>query len=168
MYLFCPLPLFIHNYNEAEVLLMVFMVKKESGCWFRCRLCFAALLILLVEKHLRISACLITFCFCVLAPLGSRVHVGDNELWAAAVLLAGEPRRDQPAGAGNQAAEARQLPPCPLLTDDALLVLRSQWEAQLHRARGEDQVRCFFLKSSHWTIYYSRLNLHGWPLCINF
>lgn len=126
MYLFCPLPLFIHNYNEAEVLLMVFMVKKESGCWFRCRLCFAALLILLVEKHLRISACLITFCFCVLAPLGSRVHVGDNELWAAAVLLAGEPRRDQPAGAGNQAAEARQLPPCPLLTDDALLVLRSQ------------------------------------------
>lgn len=70
----------------------------------------------------------------------SRVHVGDNELRPAAVLLAGEQRRDQPAGTGDQAAQAGQLPPRPLLAHDPLLVLRPQRETQLHGAGGQDQV----------------------------
>lgn len=68
------------------------------------------------------------------------MHVGDNELRAAAVFLAREQRRDQPTGAGNQAAQTRQLPSRPLLAHDTLLVLRPQRETQLHRAGGQDQV----------------------------
>lgn len=76
----------------------------------------------------------------VFALPDSCVHVGDNELWAAAVFLAWEQRCNQPAGTGNQAAQARQLPSCPLLAHDPLLVLRPQREAQLHWAGGQDQV----------------------------
>lgn len=71
----------------------------------------------------------------------SRVHVGDNELWAAAVLLAGKQRRYQPTGAWDQASQAGDLPPRALLPHDPLLGLRPQGETQLHRAGGQDQVR---------------------------
>lgn len=74
------------------------------------------------------------------ALLDSCVCVGDNEPWAAAVFLAREQRRNQPTGAGNQAAQAGKLPSCPLLTHDPLLVLRPQRETLLHRAGGQDQV----------------------------
>lgn len=70
--------------------------------------------------------------FSLFAFPDSCLYVGDYECWTAAVFLAGEPRRDQPAGAGHPAAQARQLPPRPLLTDDPLLVLRPQRETQLH------------------------------------
>lgn len=76
----------------------------------------------------------------VRASSDSCMYVGDNELWAAAVFLAREQRRNQPTGTGNSAAQAGQLPPCPLLPHDPLLVLRPQRETQLHRASGQDQV----------------------------
>lgn len=85
----------------------------------------------------------------VLLLPGSRVHVGDNELRPAAVLLAGEQRRDQPAGTGDQAAQAGKLPPRPLLAHDPLLVLRPQRETQLHGAGGEDQVFNIFNTEAH-------------------
>lgn len=72
--------------------------------------------------------------------LCSRVRVGGHEPGAAAIFLAGEQRRDQPAGAGHPAAQTRQLPPYSLLAHDPLLVLRPQREAHFHRARGQDQV----------------------------
>lgn len=71
----------------------------------------------------------------------SRVHVGDNELRAAAVFLAGKQRRYQPTGAGDQAAQAGNLPPSAVLPHDPLLGLRPPRETQLHGAGGQDQVR---------------------------
>ena len=88
--------------------------------------------------HLRAS---VGLCVCVFVLLCSRVCVGGNESRAAAVLLAGEQRRDQPTGAGHPAAQTGQLPPGPLLPHDPLLVLRPQREAHLHRAGRQDQVR---------------------------
>lgn len=76
----------------------------------------------------------------------SCVHVGDNELWAAAVFLAWEQRCNKPTGTGNQAAQAKQLPSCPLLPHDPLLVLRPQRETQLHWAGGKDQVKKGLMK----------------------
>lgn len=70
----------------------------------------------------------------------SRVHVGDNELRAAAVFLARKQRRYQPAGAGDQAAQARNLPPRAVLAHDPLLGLRPQRETQVHGAGAQDQV----------------------------
>lgn len=70
----------------------------------------------------------------------SRVRVGDLEPRPAAVLLAGESRRDQPAGAGHPTPQTRQLPPGSLLTHDPLLVLRPPRETQLHGAGGQNQV----------------------------
>ncbi len=87
------------------------------------------------------------------ALLDSCMYVGDIESRAAAVLLAWEQRCNQPAGAGNQAAQAGQLPSCPLLTHDPLLVLRPQRETQLHRAGGQDQV---FL---HWIYVCSSIDV---------
>lgn len=72
---------------------------------------------------------LIVMCFTV---TDSRVHVGDNELRAAAIFLARKQRRYQPTGAGDQAAQAGNLPPRAVLAHDPLLGLRPQRETQVH------------------------------------
>lgn len=78
------------------------------------------------DEHVKPSVVSVFVFFC------SRMSVGDNEPRAAAILLAGEQRRNQPVGAGHPAAQTRELPPCPLLTHDPVLVLRPQRETQFH------------------------------------
>lgn len=56
-------------------------------------------------------------------PALSCLHVGDPELWQAALLLAGEQGRHRGAREGGPAAQARPLPTYPLHPHDSLLGL---------------------------------------------